>query len=91
MHSLHIFVSALAIVAAVMASDVGRADETPGEKATATSDSVGRKMNKAGHRLEEAVCQEGDAKCLAKKAKHRVQEGSNYMKDKAKETKDKAD
>jgi hypothetical protein len=34
---------------------------------------------------------ESDAKCLAKKAKHRGTETKDYVNDKAKETKDKAD
>ena len=50
-----------------------------------------RKMKKGAHRMEEAVCNEGDMKCAAKKLKHRAQETGNTIEDKAKETKDKVD
>ncbi len=62
-----------------------RADETPAEKTTETTDSLKRTVEKKVHHVKEAMCAEGDAKCLAYKAKHRVQEGSEYVKDKAKE------
>lgn len=91
MRNLPVFISAFAIAGAVMISDLGHSDETSGEKATATMNKAKRKMHKTGHEAEEAVCAEGDAKCAAEKAKHRLQEGNEYMNDKAKETKDKVD
>jgi hypothetical protein len=67
------------------------ADQTPGEKASETANDVKRSTKKTGHRIQEAVCAKGDAKCDAERAKHRMQEGSDHMKDKVKEVKDKID
>ena len=67
------------------------AEETPGEKASATANDAKRAVKKKFHRTEEAVCAKGDGQCLAEKAKHRGREGSDYAKDKAKELKNKAD
>jgi hypothetical protein len=44
-----------------------------------------RAMKKGAHRLEEKTCAEGDAKCAAKKLKHRAQESKDYMQDKVDE------
>lgn len=41
-----------------------------------------------GHAAEEAMCMEGDMKCAAEKAKHRVQEGKDTATDKMKDMKD---
>ena len=68
-----------------------QAKETAGEKAAATKNDVKRAAKKGMHRGQEAVCAEGDATCLAEKAKHRTTEGTDYMKDKAKEGSNKVD
>lgn len=67
------------------------ADQTTGEKVDAKMNDAKRSMKKGGNRVKEAVCAEGDAKCLGKKAKHRGEEGVDYTKDKAKELKDQVD
>ena len=79
---------------AVMAFSVGNfahAEQTVGESVKATGHDVKRGAKKGMNRMKEAVCAEGDAKCLAKKAGHRMEEGSDYMKDKTTETVDKVD
>jgi hypothetical protein len=81
----------LVVFAILSAGPVAFANETLGEKGSATAHDAKRSMKKTGHRMKEAVCAEGDAKCLAEKAKHRTQEGSDYVKDKASETGDKLD
>ena len=67
------------------------AEETIGEKATATGHDAKRAVKKGANRVKEAVCMEGDAKCLAKKGKHRLEEGGDYVKDKAGEAKNAVD
>lgn len=70
---------------------VSFAERTTGEAVDATANDAKRAGKKAGHRVKEAICSQGDATCLAKKAKHRGQEGVDYTKDKAKEVKDQVD
>jgi hypothetical protein len=65
--------------------------ETMGEKAEAVTNDAARAAKKGLHRAEEAVCAEGDLKCLSEKAKHRAEEGKDYTKDKAKELKNQVD
>jgi hypothetical protein len=67
------------------------AEESVSEKASAKAHDAKRAMKKGGHRVAEAVCMEGDAECLARKAKNRAVEAKDYTKDKAIEVKDKAD
>ncbi len=55
------------------------ADLTPRESAKDAK----RAAKKTVHRVSEAVCTEGDAVCLAKKGKHRVEEGVDKVNDKA--------
>src|SRR5882672_511633 len=68
-----------------------QAGESIEEKAKAASNDVARATNKTVHRVEEATCMQGDAKCLAEKAKHRTTEAADYTKDKAKELKNDVD
>ena len=67
------------------------AEETVGEKAEAKAHDAKRGMKKGMHHTKEAMCMEGDAKCAAKKAGHRMDEGGDYAKDKAQETKNAVD
>jgi hypothetical protein len=67
------------------------AEETVGEKAKATTNDAARSVKKGAHRVQEAVCAESDAKCLAEKAKHRGEEAKDYTKDKASEIKNDVD
>lgn len=67
------------------------AEETMGEKVTDSAKDAKRAIKKGAHRVEEAVCMKGDAKCLAEKAKHRGTEAMDATKDKASEIKNKVD
>lgn len=88
MKSMHIL-SFLLLIAAVASPSF--ATETVSEKAAVKGRAVKREMKKGAHRVNEAFCTEGDAKCAMKKAGHRVQEESEEMVDKTKELKDKMD
>lgn len=66
-------------------------EETLGEKAEASANDASRSVKKGVNRVQEAVCAEGDMKCLSEKAKHRAEEGTDYTKDKAKELKNSVD
>ncbi len=82
----------LAMLAAMgLLMSLAQAEETVGESAKATGNTVVRKMKKGGHRMQEAVCMEGDLKCAAEKGKHRVHEAGDAIGDKAKEVKNKVD
>ena len=65
------------------------AEDTVGDKMEKAGHDAKRSMSKGAHHAEEAMCAEGDAKCAAKKAKHRGSEAVDYGKDKTKETVDK--
>ncbi len=67
------------------------AEETMGEKAKATGKDMKRGMKKGVNNVKEAVCMEGDAKCLAKKAGNKMEEGADYAKDKAVQGKEAVD
>lgn len=73
----------------------GYAEETPAEKTQVEVNAIKRSAKKGVHRASEAVCGKltGDSKvkCLAKKAKHRLKEGKDVVKDKASEVKDAVD
>lgn len=75
--------------------NLSSAEETQVEKAKVEINTVGRKTKKSFNRAKEAMCGTltGDNKveCLAKKAKHRMEEGSEVVKDKASEIKNKVD
>jgi len=82
--------SLLVAVLALGFMGVAHAESESAQKAETTKNDVKRDVKKGWHRTEESVCAQGDAKCAAKKAKHRVKEGSDYMKDKTQEAVDKA-
>jgi hypothetical protein len=67
------------------------AEETTKEKAQETGDKTAKAFKKVGRNIEDQTCMESDAKCLAKKAKHKVQNGADSIDTKAKELKNKAD
>ncbi|MGZ3721417.1 MAG: hypothetical protein ACXVA9_00720 [Bdellovibrionales bacterium] len=83
--------AALLAVLAIGFMGAAHAEQTASEKASATKNDVKRSAKKTWHKGTELVCAEGDAKCAAEKAKHRTQEGTDYIKDKTKETVDKVD
>lgn len=70
---------------------MAHATETLTEKAQATGNDAARVVQKATNRAKEATCLEGDVKCLQEKARHRLQEASEYTKDKASEIKNELD
>jgi hypothetical protein len=84
-------VIALALFGFLGGATIAHAEETIGEKATATGHDAKRAMKKGSHRVKEAVCAEGDMKCLKDKAANRVEEAGDATKDKAKEVKNKVD
>jgi hypothetical protein len=65
--------------------------ETENEKSGTTKQELKREVNKAGHRVEETVCMDSDAECLKQKVKHRTEEATETVKDKASEIRNKAD
>lgn len=67
------------------------ADETMGEKMEAQSNNAKRSMRKSANRMKEHMCAEGDAKCAAKKARHRGEEAKDSISDKADELGNKVD
>jgi hypothetical protein len=81
------------LIAAVLMGVVGvvHADESVVEKAQSAGSDAGRAVKKGTHRVQESVCMQSDAKCLAEKAKHRGEEGTDYAKDKVKEIKNDID
>lgn len=85
----------IASVALLGVFGISRGEETMTEKAQVTGNSVKRTAKKGLHRTKEAFCGKltGDSKveCLAKEAKNHMEEGSDVVKDKATELKDKVD
>lgn len=81
----------LAAITLAFSPNFSLGDQTAGEKATAESNTAGRKVKKGVNRAKEAVCTEGDIECAAKKAKHRGEEGARATGDKAKEGADAVD
>lgn len=71
--------------------DANDSSQTLSEKAVDKARDAKRATKKGVNRVKEVVCMEGDVKCAAKKAKHRVQEATDATVDKAKEVKDKVD
>jgi hypothetical protein len=79
------------VLALCFSAGLVHAAETVGESAQAAGNNVARKVKRGGHRLQEAVCTEGDLKCAAEKGKHRVKDAGDSLHDKAKEAKSKVD
>ena len=75
--------------------NVSHSVETVGEKTTVQINQVNRSAKKAVNRTKEALCGKltGDNKiqCLAKKAKNNLEEGTDVLKDKGSEIKNKLD
>jgi uncharacterized protein YjbJ (UPF0337 family) len=81
----------LAIAAMTTLFTSAYALETENEKNETTKNEMSRTTDKAINRVKEAVCMEGDAECLKQKAKHRVEEATDTVTDKASEVKNKVD
>lgn len=61
------------------------------EKVDAAKNNVERSVQKSVNRVDEKICSDNDVECLAEKAKHRVEEGADYVGDKTQEAVDKMD
>ena len=68
-----------------------QAEQSATEKAADMGRDAKHSVKKGANRVKEAVCMEGDMKCAAKKAGHRVDEAGGTVTNKAKETADKVD
>ena len=79
MFSRLVFLTALAVLAPGLLA----AEQTTSDKATEAAKDTRRAAKKGAHRVQEALCAEGDTVCLAKKVKHRAEEGVETVKDKA--------
>ncbi len=67
---------------------LGRADEVKLDAEKGAHD-VRRAVKKGGHRVEEATCTAGEARCTGRKLKHRVQEAGDRAGDSLNEAQDK--
>jgi uncharacterized protein YjbJ (UPF0337 family) len=67
------------------------ADETVTEKVAATSNDAKRGMKKGAHRVQEALCMDGDVECAAGKVKNRIIEAGDATSDAAVKVKNKID
>jgi hypothetical protein len=67
------------------------AQQTAGEKVDAAGNGIKRTAKRGANRVKEAACTGTKAECAARKAGHRIEEGTDTVVDKAKELKDKAD
>lgn len=86
-------VSSLVLVGALSAcfAVTAHAEETWSEKAADKGNDVKRELKKAGNRVQEATCMEGDIKCAGKKAANRMEEAADATVDGAKSVKNKVD
>lgn len=78
-------------VAMLSMMSLAHAEQSASEKTADVARDAKHSVKKAANRLKEAVCMEGDVKCAAKKAGHRVEEAAEATKNKAKEMADKVD
>lgn len=85
------FLKSLLLSMSCLFSTVVLAEETMGEKANVVKNDAKRAVKKAAHRVQEAVCADSDAECLAKKAKNRAVEATEAAVDKASEVKNQLD
>lgn len=67
------------------------ADETVGEKVSASGNTAGRALKKGANRVEEAACAKSDVGCAADKVKNRAVETKDSVVDGAKEVGNKID
>lgn len=67
------------------------AKETTVEKTKTKLNDVKRELNKAGHRIQEETCMEGDMTCAGRKVKNRAVELKDATIDGTKEIKNKID
>lgn len=81
----------LIVLLSLLSSTSALAEQTVPEKAKVVKNDAGRGVKKAVNRTKEAVCMKSDAECLARKAKHRVEEAGDAAGDKLDEVKDKVD
>lgn len=72
-------------------SQMAYADETVTEKVVASSNDAKRGMKKGTHRVQEALCVDGDVECTGHKVKNRIIEASDATSDAAAKVKNKID
>ena len=72
-------------------SQISYADETVTEKVAASSNDAKRGMKKGAHRVQEALCMDGDVECAAGKVKNRIIEAGDATSDAATKVKNKID
>jgi len=81
----------LVLISLSLFGAAGCKEETVPEKAEAAVNDVSRTLNKAKHRVGEAMCLESDLECLAKKAANKIEEAADATHDAAKELKNTID
>ena len=80
--------TAIVIFAFAVLPTLASAEKSAGEQVQSTSNTVVRKVKKGTHRVQEALCTDGEVKCAGKKVMNRVDETGATIKDKVKETVD---
>ncbi|AEJ01851.1 hypothetical protein Nit79A3_2060 [Nitrosomonas sp. Is79A3] len=81
----------LMILAIGLFFSTAHAAETLPEKSEAVSKDIKREANKAVDRIEEGTCTDTDVECTKKKLENRGKEGTDLIKDKSSEMKNKID
>lgn len=81
----------ISLVTLFLAGPQTFANESLSEKAAETGRDIKRSTKKGWNRTKEAVCMEGDLECAGKKAKNRMGEGVDTVKDKTSDVKNSVD
>jgi hypothetical protein len=81
----------LLILGFVATSASASATETIVEKVTSAARATGRQANRGAHRLQEALCTDGEVKCALKKGANRVKEAGEAISDGFTDVKNKID
>ncbi|MDO9182304.1 MAG: hypothetical protein Q7U04_07835 [Bacteriovorax sp.] len=78
----------LAMVLGLVLSSINlaHADNSISDQIQVKSNNVKRAVKEGVNQMKEMACSKGDAKCLAEKAKHRIEEGAEVISDKTNET-----
>lgn len=79
----------MAILGVMTIAQAAHSEESMSSKIKETANDTKRASKKGLHRVQEATCTENEVGCAAKKAGNRIQEGTDYTKDKINEATDK--
>jgi hypothetical protein len=79
------------IFGACQYAQFGAATETVKESGSAAKRDIVHEGKKAKNRVDEITCMKDDVTCAANKAKHRLEEGGDAVKDTVKKSKDQID